>query len=214
MSCYKTSNNRFFGDNPIMSDGRFFTDYRPSQDQILKNKHKPEVSTSNQPNINNLEENCDCSEGYNGLRVIPPQYNMKCGTEGCVLEKSRAYKTDKYSNVLGIGREIVNTSTPIMGKFVSPLLNETPDNGIWNVPQGKFGSLASNNIKAKPAKSRKCKPNVCTNSNKEYCIIDPDLNQYINSLRNSSDPNNKRKLMAYEAYRASPSVCDKNPNNI
>ena len=29
MSCYKTSNNRFFNATSRMSDGRNFTDYRP-----------------------------------------------------------------------------------------------------------------------------------------------------------------------------------------
>ena len=35
-SCYKTSNNKFFNAPPRMSDGRHFTDYRPSYELNMK----------------------------------------------------------------------------------------------------------------------------------------------------------------------------------
>ena len=46
MSCYRTTNNKFFTAPPRMADGRHFTDYRPTFDLNNKIQEDNNIDTS------------------------------------------------------------------------------------------------------------------------------------------------------------------------
>ena len=45
-SCYKTTNNKYFNAPPRMSDGRHFTDYRPSHELNMKISQDNDINDS------------------------------------------------------------------------------------------------------------------------------------------------------------------------
>lgn len=98
-TCYKTSDNKYFGCPPRMADGRHFTDYRPSceinatirDDNKLKNSH--DYRNFLQQNANTLlnvnrkhacMKNC-CSpcESFKNSTMLPSKYNVKCDAHTC-----------------------------------------------------------------------------------------------------------------------------------
>jgi|688.fasta_scaffold389241_2 hypothetical protein len=100
VECYKTTNNKFFNCPPRMSDGRHFTDYRPSCD--VNN-----LIISNNKTISNFDyrmfliENADklmdinrmytveknscgpCKEPYNQGTMLPEKNLVQCDANTC-----------------------------------------------------------------------------------------------------------------------------------
>jgi len=97
MSCHKVSNNKYFDSPALMSDGRQFTDYRPSCDMnnmlrvknSLPNSFKYRMfMTNNAEKIMDLNRvnacNINCSKPCNGDQVmLPEQTRVTCNKENC-----------------------------------------------------------------------------------------------------------------------------------
>jgi len=113
-SCYKTSNNKFFNAPPRMSDGRHFTDYRPSYELNMKISADNELDDSykyRQFLIDNAEQlmeinkkqsfmmngNTECVEPYTQGTMLPEAQKMVCDMKSCKV-------VDNYENGLGMGR--------------------------------------------------------------------------------------------------------------
>ena len=101
-SCYKTSDNKFFGCPPRMADGRHFTDYRPSC--YINNLIKAENGIQNSfqyrqflsqngeqlMDINRshaCEKNCcvPCAEPFNPGTMLPEINKWVCDKHSCRL---------------------------------------------------------------------------------------------------------------------------------
>ena len=128
MSCYKSSNNKFFNSSARMSDGRSFTDYRPNHEI---NRHI--ISNNNIENIHNyrmfLNRNADeiikrnknyiymkngifnCKEPYEIGTMLPEQTRVICDPHKC----DRVLVNE---NGIGEGREYVTTGS---NKILDPL---------------------------------------------------------------------------------------------
>lgn len=94
--CYKTSNNKYRDCPPRMSDGRHFTDYRPScltdnlirfKNQIFSNSEYRAFLSHNAKDLMKMnqeyacQKNCcqPCAKNVG----IPPQETMTCDGENC-----------------------------------------------------------------------------------------------------------------------------------
>lgn len=99
-TCYKTSNNKYFGCPPRMADGRNFTDYRPSCH--VNNLIRQNNSTYNSfqyrmfmtQNANKLmdlnrtyacQKNCcgPCQSPYDVGTMMPSESYMGCSSKNC-----------------------------------------------------------------------------------------------------------------------------------
>lgn len=98
-SCYKTSDNKHFGCPPRMSDGRHFTDYRPSCaiNSVIKEDNKIQSSFQFRNFLQNnaedlldinrkyaCEKNCcgPCPEEFAGT-MLPEKYQVSCDKHTC-----------------------------------------------------------------------------------------------------------------------------------
>ena len=128
MSCYKSSNNKFFNSSARMSDGRSFTDYRPNHEI---NRHI--ISNNNIENIHNyrmfLSRNAeeiikrnqnyiylkngvfDCKSPYQTGTMLPEHTRVVCDPHKC----NRVIVDE---NGVGEGREYI-TNGP--NKILDPL---------------------------------------------------------------------------------------------
>ena len=114
-SCYKTSNNKYFNCPPRMSDGRGFTDYRPScyTENLIRSKNGLNNSFQNRMflthNAENLmqvnrayacQKNCcgPCQKPYDIGTMLPEQSMVKCNNNSCNVSISDP-------NGLGQGRQ-------------------------------------------------------------------------------------------------------------
>lgn len=105
MSCYKTSNNKYFDCPALMSDGRQFTDYRPScqvdsmlqvNNKIMNSFQYNNFLTNNAVqlmNLNNMlacKKNCNsnCMDPYNVGTMLPEQYKQTCNSNSCSYSES------------------------------------------------------------------------------------------------------------------------------
>lgn len=99
-TCYKTSNNKYFGCPPRMADGRHFTDYRPScdvnstiqMDNKIKNSFEYrnflQQNAEKLANINRkfaCEQNCcsPCKEPFANTTMLPEKYKVECNEDTC-----------------------------------------------------------------------------------------------------------------------------------
>ena len=135
MSCYKSSNNKFFNSSARMSDGRLFTDYRPNHEI---NKHI--VNNNNIENTHNyrmfLSRNADeiikrnknyiylkngiydCKQPYKTGTMLPEKTRVVCDPHKCsnvIVDQ----------NGLGQGRQYVtNGSNPLLDSLNKSEVNK------------------------------------------------------------------------------------------
>lgn len=100
-TCYKTSDNKYFGCPPRMADGRHFTDYRPSCDMnsVIKVDNNIRNSLNYrlflQENAEKLleinrkyscQKNCcePCKEGFE-TTMLPEKYTQLCNKNSCIV---------------------------------------------------------------------------------------------------------------------------------
>ena len=112
--CYKTSNNKYFNAPPLMSDGRHFTDYRPSciVNTMLKINNKLTNSyeyrkylTQNADKIinqnrqvNYIVNGCyDCIQPREVGTMLPEQTIEQCNKGQCDVKPN-------FEDGVGIGR--------------------------------------------------------------------------------------------------------------
>jgi len=91
-TCYKTSNNKYFDCPALMSDGRAFTDYRPSayvNDLIRVNNKVYDSYSYRQFLINNGLNVIETNDKYNAIKNGCPQcaYNVIPNEATCVYNK-------------------------------------------------------------------------------------------------------------------------------
>ena len=116
-SCFKASNNKFFGCPPRMNDGRHFTDYRPNCH--LNNNLKAQGKTFNSfqyrmflthnasklMDMNreqNQKNNCGpCQKPYDQGTMLPESERVTCNSSTCNVEPVN-------KNGLGQGRNYTN----------------------------------------------------------------------------------------------------------
>ena len=129
MSCYRSSNNKFFNSPSRMADGRIFTDYRPNFEMNryiesgnkLKNTHDYRMFLSrngekliqkNQEYIYLKSGMGRCMEPYHIGTMLPEKTRVKCNQHTCEV-------VDVDPNGHGQGREYV-TSEP--NEILTPLM--------------------------------------------------------------------------------------------
>ena len=115
MSCYKSSNNKYFKCPPRMDDGRHFTDYRPnchvnnlirSNNAIMSSHEYRMFLTHNASKLMDLnrtytvqKNGCGpCTEPYHEGTMLSEQTVQSCNNKTCTAEL-------KNVSGLGIGRK-------------------------------------------------------------------------------------------------------------
>ena len=101
MSCYKTSNNKYFDCPPRMSDGRHFTDYRPNCHVVDLLRADNNISNSYQSRkflqenaVTLMDKNREIAcaknccapcvdEGFTGSTMLPEKYIQECNENYC-----------------------------------------------------------------------------------------------------------------------------------
>ena len=172
MSCYKSSNNKFFNSAARMSDGRNFTDYRPNHElnkhfidnNGIVNMHNYRMFlTSNAEEIIERNKNYiylkngiyDCKQPYKTGTMLSEKTRVVCDPHKC-----SSILIDK--NGFGEGRQYVT-----------------------NGPNVLLDSLKESEVK---------KNNICSNTqdNLHYYPIDPNL--YNNEDLRKAIPGGGEKL--------------------
>ena len=117
MSCYKTSNNKYFKCPPRMDDGRHFTDYRPnchvnnlirSNNSTINSFQYRQFLTNNATKLIDLnktyacQKNCcgPCKKPYNVGTMLGEQTMKVCNTSSCnteLVNKNGLGQGRKYS---------------------------------------------------------------------------------------------------------------------
>ena len=98
-TCYKTSDNKYFGCPPRMSDGRHFTDYRPNckvnsvikEDNSIKSSFQYrnflQQNTETLLNINRkhacMKNCCSPCESFKSTTMLPEKYKVQCNSHTC-----------------------------------------------------------------------------------------------------------------------------------
>lgn len=134
MSCYKTSNNRFFNGTGRMADGRNFTDYRPNfeMNNHLMNNTKLANSYDYRMFLNRNAENImrksheyyfmkngafDCQKPYEVGTMLPERTRVVCNNHRCEVKLIN-------ENGFGEGREYVtNPPNAILDARKEPEFN-------------------------------------------------------------------------------------------
>ena len=129
MSCFKSSNNKFFNSPSRMMDGRIFTDYRPNHElnrhiegvNDVKNTHEYRLFLSrngesimgkNQEYIFRRSGMNKCMEPYNIGTMLPEKTRVLCDQHRC-----KEVLVDE--NGFGQGREYVTNGK---NKILDPLM--------------------------------------------------------------------------------------------
>ena len=119
MSCYRTTNNKFFTAPPRMADGRHFTDYRPTFDLNNKIQNDNNIETSYDYRMfmsNNADRIMEvnrqhsqlkngvnnCKQPYETGTMLPELNKVKCDLNKCEV-------VHNYDGGIGTGR-IYNTN--------------------------------------------------------------------------------------------------------
>ena len=125
MSCYKSSNNKYFKCPPRMDDGRHFTDYRPNchVNNLLKannailNSHQYRMFLTHNAtkliDLNNTytvqKNGCGpCMEPYNQGTMLEEQIVQNCNNNSC-------YSKLNNKKGIGLGRKYDNDSSKCIG---------------------------------------------------------------------------------------------------
>ena len=124
--CYKTSDNKYSDCPPRMSDGRHFTDYRPSNQlellvaadnsahnsfqyrQFLQHNGKELMGMNRQVAVrNNGCSNCATAkqgvEGFDNGTMLPEKYMQTCDANGCNVKLN-------FAGGVGTGRQYYTTA--------------------------------------------------------------------------------------------------------
>ena len=150
MSCYKSSNNIHYDENPRMSDGRLFTDYLPNDcinknfigkningKQINNHFEQRQFLTNNGLELLNPYKHgyCDCAKPFQIGTMLEHRDNLVCDRNNCKVVKGSPN---------GVGQGRIYTNKP----------NELLDS-LDSVPL--------------------CESNICYNSSDmaQYCPINP-----------------------------------------
>lgn len=138
MSCYKTSNNRFFNATSRMSDGRNFTDYRPNNEMnahIINNNnisnshdYRMFLNRSAEHIMNKTNEymfmkngSFDCVKPFEDATMLPEKTRVLCDQHKCEI---KLVNKDGF----GQGREYVtNGQNDLLTPLKKPEFN-LPDN--------------------------------------------------------------------------------------
>ena len=138
MSCYRSSNNKFFNSPSRMSDGRLFTDYRPNyelnryieEENKIKNTHdyRMFLSRNAEKLMNNNTEyiftqngSVKCMEPYHIGTMLPEKTRVVCDQHTC-----RVVEVDPNGH--GQGREYVtNEKNELLEPLMSPEM-DLPNN--------------------------------------------------------------------------------------
>jgi hypothetical protein len=119
MSCYKTSNNKHFNSTALMSDGRPFTDYRPSyevnnsmiKNNDIKNVHDyrmflmnnaTKIMDSNDKYIHMKNGYGNCKEPYEYGTMLPEKTRIVCDQFKCnevLVDENGLGQGRQYSTV-------------------------------------------------------------------------------------------------------------------
>lgn len=138
MSCYRSSNNKFFNSPSRMADGRLFTDYRPNyelnryieEENKIKNTHDyrmflerngDKIATKNKEYIFTKNGMVKCMEPYHIGTMLPEKTRVVCDQHTCRV-------VEVNPNGHGQGREYVTEGT---NALLTPLTNpemELPEN--------------------------------------------------------------------------------------
>ena len=103
MSCYKTSNNRFFNATSRMSDGRNFTDYRPNNEMNAHIINNNNIANSHDYRmfLNRSAENImkktneymfmkngsfDCVKPFESTSMLPEKTRVVCDQHKCEVK--------------------------------------------------------------------------------------------------------------------------------
>jgi hypothetical protein len=114
IGCYKTTNNKYFNCPPRMSDGRHFTDYRPSCDvnnlitanngvvssfdyRMFLQENAEKLMDLNRVYVVQKNACSPCVEPYNVGTMLPEKQMVTCNTNSCSNSKN-------ILNGLGQGR--------------------------------------------------------------------------------------------------------------
>lgn len=142
-SCYKTSNNKYFGCPARMSDGRNFTDYRPNcyVNNLIRQNNSTYNSfqyrmfvTHNAENLMNLnrtyacEKNCcgPCQSPYDVGNMMPSNSSIDCNANQCGKD---------IGNISGLNFQPSNSSQPL----VCPgIFNPQKPKNCCTPPQNNF----------------------------------------------------------------------------
>jgi hypothetical protein len=129
MSCYRSSNNKFFNSPSRMADGRIFTDYRPNFEMNkyiesgnkLKNTHDyrmfllrngEKLIQKNQDYVYMKNGMGRCAQPYHIGTMLPEKTRVKCNQHTCEI-------VDVDPNGHGQGREYV---TEGQNEHLSPIM--------------------------------------------------------------------------------------------
>jgi hypothetical protein len=143
MSCQKSSDNKFFDCPPRMSDGRHFTDYRPSCDANLNVKKSNGINNSydyrvfltqnaekimaqNRADISNSVLCSMCDDNT----VPPPSIVQVCNEQKCTFQPGSLH---------GIGLVIKNENNPVKCNNVT-----APKNNVCYSRQDQESYLPKN----------------------------------------------------------------------
>lgn len=130
MNCYRTSDNKFFSAPPKMSDGRHFTDYRPSCDvnNMIRNDNKITNSfdyklflTNNADKIMEINQKHNyakngvfkCKNPYEVGTMLPEMERIVCDEHSCNI-------VHKNDNGIGRGREYSVNPNELLDAFKAP----------------------------------------------------------------------------------------------
>ena len=129
MSCYRSSNNKFFNSPSRMADGRLFTDYRPNyelnryieEENKIKNTHDyrtflsrnaEDIIKKNKEYIFRKNGMVNCSQPYHVGTMLPEKTRVVCNQHTC-------HEVVVDPNGHGQGREYVTTES---NEILSPLM--------------------------------------------------------------------------------------------
>jgi len=136
MSCYKSSNNKFFNASARMSDGRNFTDYRPNHEinkhiidnnsitnmhnyRMFLSRNTDEIIKRNQNYIFLKNGLYNCKQPYAVGTMFPEKTRIVCDAHKCE-------KVVVNENGFGEGREYVTLKEPnhVLDALNEPELNK------------------------------------------------------------------------------------------
>ena len=130
LNCYRTSNNKFFNAPPRMSDGRHFTDYRPSCDSNNSVRNGNNITNSYDyrmfltrnasqlievNNKHNYAKNgtFNCKKPYAQGTMAPELDKQVCNETNCAVSRND-------ENGIGLGRTYSVQPNDLLTPFTSP----------------------------------------------------------------------------------------------
>ena len=130
-NCFKTSNNKYFDCPALMSDGRAFTDYRPSNyvnDMIRINNQVYDSYTYRQFLIKNADKLMSVNNEYNMLKNDCPSCNYQATAvqNESVCMYNKKFGLCKTDDCNGLGQRNLATPYQAMGVLRPGLQKSEP----------------------------------------------------------------------------------------